>query len=150
MKKQLLTAVAMGAVIVGGVLASGRAFGTAALPEGEAGARAAVELYLKGHATGQAAPFQEAFHEEMKMFFNRDGVLTRKTAAEYIAGVSGRPAPDEAKRKRRLVSLDVTGDVGIAKVELDYPSAFMTDYLTVIKTGDTWKIISKVVYSQKR
>ncbi|MBZ4395113.1 nuclear transport factor 2 family protein [Myxococcus sp. MISCRS1] len=150
MKQHFRSAVAVGAVLVGGVLASGSARGTPASTQDVVGARRAVELYLEGHATGQVAPFREAMHDEMKMFLNRDGVLVRRTAAEYLAGVSGKPADDEAKRKRRLVSLDVTGDVGVAKVELDYPGAFMTDYLTVIKTDGGWKIINKVVHVQKR
>ncbi|NTX01116.1 nuclear transport factor 2 family protein [Myxococcus sp. CA040A] len=150
MKQHLRNAVAVGSVIVGAVLASGSALGTPAPSEDEAGARRAVELYLKGHATGQVAPFREAMHDEMKMFLNRNGALVRKTTAEYLAGVNGKPAADEAKRKRRLVSLDVTGDVGVAKVEFDHPDAFMTDYLTVIKTDGAWKIINKVVHIQKR
>ncbi|WP_408889704.1 nuclear transport factor 2 family protein [Myxococcus faecalis] len=150
MKQHFRSAVAVGAVLVGGVLASGSARGTPASTQDVVGARRAVELYLEGHATGQVAPFREAMHDEMKMFLNRDGVLVRRTAAEYLAGVSGKPADDEAKRKRRLASLDVTGDVGVAKVELDYPGAFMTDYLTVIKTDGGWKIINKVVHVQKR
>ncbi|MCP3099902.1 nuclear transport factor 2 family protein [Myxococcus sp. K15C18031901] len=150
MKTWFRRAVGLGGVTLGGVLAGGLALAAPSTSEDEAGARRAVELYLQGHVTGQVAPFQEAFHDEMKMYLNRDGALVRKTKAEYLEGVNGKPAPDETRRKRRIVQLDVTGDVGVAKVELDYPNAFMTDYLTVIKTGGSWKIIGKVVHIQKR
>jgi len=150
MKRRYRHAMGLGGITLGGVLATGLALAAPAASDDEAGARRAVELYLRGHVTGQVAPFEEAFHDEMRMYLNRDGVLVRKTKAEYLEGVSGKPAPDEARRKRRIVQLDVTGDVGVAKVELDYPSAFMTDYLTVIKTEGGWRIIGKVVHVQKR
>ncbi|MFP2907086.1 nuclear transport factor 2 family protein [Pyxidicoccus sp. 3LFB2] len=150
MKKHIGSAVAVGIVILGGVLAAGTARGN---PPGEtdaAGPREAVELYLRGHATGQVEPFRQAFHPEMRMFFNREGAFTQRTAAEYLAGVSGKAAPDEARRKRRIVSLDVTGDVGVAKVVLDYPEALLTDYLTVMKVDGTWRIVHKVFHREAR
>jgi hypothetical protein len=147
MKSRMGITAAVGMVLLGSVLVTASAAGT---KSEEAGARKAVELYLEGHATGKVEPFRQAFHPEMKMFLNRKGEFIQRTAAEYMAGVKGQPAPDEARRKRRIVSLDVTGDVGVAKVELDYPDAFMTDYLTLLKTGDTWHIINKVVHVQTR
>jgi hypothetical protein len=149
MKTQLGIMVAVGGVILGSVLATGTASGATGGPDA-AGARKAVELYLQGHATGKVEPFREAFHPELKMFFNRDGAFTQRTAAEYLAGVKGSAAPDEARRKRRIVSLDVTGDVGVAKVELDYPEALLTDYLTVMKVDGTWRIVHKVFHRQAR
>lgn len=149
MKLQVGIAWVVGMVVVGGVLAAGTAWGAAGGAD-EAGARKAVELYLRGHATGTVEPFREAFHPEMKMFFNRDGAFMQRTAAEYLAGVSGKAAPDEARRKRRIVSLDVTGDVGVAKVELDYPEALLTDYLTVMKVDGTWRIVNKVFHRKAR
>ncbi|MCP3136290.1 nuclear transport factor 2 family protein [Pyxidicoccus xibeiensis] len=150
MKKHIGSAVAVGVVTVGSLLGAGAATGASASAAEEAGARKAVELYLKGHATGTQEPFREAFHPDMKMLFNRDGVFTQWTAAEYLAKVKGQPAPDEARRKRRIVSLDVTGDVGVAKVVLDYPEALLTDYLTVMKVDGTWRIVNKVFHREAR
>ncbi|NMO22646.1 nuclear transport factor 2 family protein [Pyxidicoccus fallax] len=148
MKQHLGVMFAVGSVVVGSVLAAGAAWGAGGADE--AGARKAVELYLQGHATGKVEHFREAFHPEMKMYFNRDGVFSRRTADEYIGALSGKPAQDEARRKRRIVSLDVTGDVGVAKVELDYPEALLTDYLTVVKVDGTWRIVNKVFHRQAR
>jgi hypothetical protein len=146
MKLEVGSVLALSLALLGGLLISGEARGTPAAAADEAGARKAVELYLQGHATGNPEHFRAAFHTDMKMSFIRDGAFTQRTAAEYIAGVKGKPEPDEAQRKRRIVSLDVTGDVGVAKVELDYPGAFLTDYLTLIKVDGTWKIIHKTFH----
>ena len=109
----------------------------------EDGARAAAEHYLKGHATGDPEEFRKAFHPDAKLFWIKDGALATRTSAEYIAGAKGKPADDEAQRKRRIASVDVTGDTAVVKVELDYPAAFFTDYLSMVKIDGTWKIINK-------
>ena len=64
-------------------------------------------------------------------------------APEYIGGFKGTPPPDEARRVRRVLMTDVTGDVAIAKVELDYPDTRFVDYFTLAKLGGDWKIIHK-------
>jgi hypothetical protein len=151
MRKHLGVALAVGGAVMGGVLAAGTAW--AAGGADEAGARKAVELYLHGHATGKVESFQEAFHPEMKMYFVRDGVFSQRTAAQYLEGVKGGKPPtaeEAARRKRRIVSMDVTGDVGVAKVELEFPDALLTDYLTVVKVDGTWRIVNKVFHRQAR
>jgi Putative lumazine-binding len=105
--------------------------------------RAALDHYLQGHATGQGSHFRLVFHPDAKLFFNRNGALTTRTAEEYISGASGSPAPDEAQRKRRIVSVDVVGDAAQAKIELDYPSAFFTDYFNLLRVDGKWMIVNK-------
>ncbi len=70
--------------------------------------RAALEHYLAGHATGDGAHHKMVFHPDSRLYFNRDGKFSTRTSAEYIAGSPGKPAADEALRKRRIVSVDVT------------------------------------------
>jgi hypothetical protein len=84
-----------------------------------AGVRAALDHYIAGHATGSGAEFREAFHDEAKLFWMRDGKFMQRTDDEYIAGASGKPPADEAQRKRSVEILDITGDVAVAKVVLD-------------------------------
>jgi hypothetical protein len=109
----------------------------------EAGVREAIEHYFRGHATGDGEHFKKAFHLEAKLFWIRDGKLSQRTAADYIAGARGTPAPDEAQRKRRITSLDITGNAAIVKVMLDYPDASITDYMSLLKIEGEWKIINK-------
>ncbi len=105
--------------------------------------RAALEHYLLGHATGDGAHFRQVFHPESKLTFNRAGKYTTRTSEEYISGATGKPAPDEAQRKRRIVSVDVTGDAAIGKVELDYPTTYFIDYFTLLKIDGKWMIMNK-------
>lgn len=112
----------------------------------EAAVRKPLESYLRGHATGDSAHFRAAFHPEAKLFWIRDGKLMQRTSAEYIARASGKPADDEAQRKRRIESLDIAGNSAIAKIVLDYPEVLITDYMSLLKVDGEWKIINKIFY----
>ena len=116
----------------------------------DAGARAPLELYLKGHATGDGEYFRRAFHPDAKIQGNREGKLWSRTREEFAAGAPGRPADDEALRKRRIVSVDVVDDAAFAKIELDYPKVKFTDYMTLLKVDGEWKIMSKVYYGEQK
>jgi hypothetical protein len=89
-------------------------------------------------------------HADMRMSFIRDGKLVHRTAAEYIGGAPGKPAADEAKRQRRIVSIDITGTAAMAKIELDYPDALLTDYMSLLKVDGEWKIVDKIFDRQTK
>jgi Putative lumazine-binding len=116
----------------------------------EAAVRIPLESYLRGHATGDSTAFRRAFWKEAKLYWVRDGQLASRTADEYIGGGSGRPAADESQRKRRIVSVHVTGTAAIAVIELDYPATHFVDYMTLLKIGDEWRIINKSFYALPR
>jgi hypothetical protein len=126
----------------------------AAAAEAQQGADAAVrkplELYIQGHATGNGDFWRQAFHPSARIEGIREGKLLSRTAAEFAAGASGKPAEDEAQRKRRIVSVDVTDDAAFAKIELDYPKVKFTDYFTLLKVDGEWRIMSKVYHGQPK
>jgi hypothetical protein len=116
----------------------------------DAAVRQAIEHYFRGHATGEGQHFQKVFHPEAKLFWVREGKFSQRTSAEYIAGASGKPAPDEAQRKRKIESIDITGNAAIVKVSLDYPSAHLTDYMSMLKLDGEWKIVNKTFVSEPK
>ncbi len=116
----------------------------------EVAARKPLESYLQGHATGDSMHFKAAFHPEAKLFWMRDGKLMQRTSAEYISRASGKPAADEAQRKRHIASLDLTGNSAVAKIVLDYPDALITDYMSLLKVDGEWKIMNKIFYVEPK
>ena len=84
------------------------------------------------------------------MLFVRGGALQMRTFPDYIAGASGKPAADESLRRRRILSVDVTGDAAIGKIELDYPQAKLTDYMSLLKVDGEWKIVGKIFASEAK
>lgn len=110
----------------------------------EAAVRAAIEHYFRAHATGLGEHHRKVFHPESKLFWINDGKFTQRTSEEYIAGSPGKPAPDEAQRKRTVEMIDITGDAAVAKLVLDYPNAKLTDYMSLLKIDGEWKIVNKI------
>lgn len=111
---------------------------------------ATVELYLQGHATGDGALWRRAFHPEAKLFWVKDGQLAQRTAEEFAASASGRPAADEARRARKISSLDIAGDAAMVKVELRYPEVTFIDYLSLLKLDGQWRIVHKIFHRRDR
>ena len=112
----------------------------------EAAVRTTLEHYLQGHATGDGAHMRLAFNPAAHLFWSSADTLATRTAEEYIARMPGKPAADEATgvRKRRIERIDVTGNAASAKIVLDYPDAYIVDYMSLLKTNGEWRIINKI------
>ena len=110
-------------------------------PEKDA-ARVPLENYIKGHATGEGEYMRKAFHTEGNLIFIREGNFMTRSFADYISGFSGKPAPDEANRKRSIETIDVAGNAAVAKIILDYPTTRFVDYMSLLKINGEWKIVN--------
>ena len=116
----------------------------------KAAVRVPLENYIKGHATGDGEYMKKAFHTEGSLIFIRDGKYATRSFADYIAGFTGKPAADEAQRKRSIEAIDVNGNAAVAKIILDYPSARFVDYMTLLKINGEWKIVNKSFYAEPK
>lgn len=56
-----------------------------------------------------------------------------------------KPGP-KSDRKTRVVSIDVTGYVASAILEVEYATFTFVDYMTLMKFGGQWQVVSKVAY----
>ena len=116
----------------------------------EAAVRKALDHYLQGHATGDGAHHRMAFYPQANLYFVQNGALTTLSSEEYASRSPGKPAADEAQRKRRIVSVDISGTAAIAKIELDYPNVRFVDYMSLLKVNGEWKIIAKIFDRQNK
>jgi hypothetical protein len=112
--------------------------------------RVPLENYIKGHETGNGEFMRKAFHTEGNLIFVREGNFTTRSFADYINGSSGKPAADEAKRKRTIESIDIAGNAAVAKIILDYPATRFVDYMSLLKINGEWKIVAKVFYAEPK
>lgn len=134
-------------VMLAGLLASS----SNAMAQSEAAAaRVPLENYIQGHATGNGHFMRKAFHTEAKIMAFRDGKMMNLTAEEFASRFNGKPAADEAQRKRRIESVEITGNAGIGKIVLEYPTVTFTDYMSLLKVDNEWKIVNKVFYAEPK
>lgn len=112
--------------------------------------RVPLENYIKGHATGDGEYMKKAFHTEGNLIFIRDGKYSTRSFTEYIAGFTGKPAADEANRRRAIESVDFAGNAAVARIVLDYPTVKFVDYMTLLKINGEWKIVNKSFYAEPK
>ena len=113
----------------------------------EAAVRAAVNQYLKGHATGSADEMRRAFLPSAHIEGIREGKFVSWTAEEYASRFSGKPAADEASRKRTIDRVDVSGTAAMARATLVHGATTFVDYFVLLKVNGEWKIANKVYSS---
>ena len=116
----------------------------------EQGVRTAIGHYFEGHATGDPAHFRVAFLPTAHIEGNRQGKFTSWTLEEYCTKFDGKPAADEASRKRTIDLIDVSGDSAIARATLDHGAMVFTDYFVLLKVDRTWKIANKVYHGRRK
>ncbi len=114
--------------------------------------RALIEAaYLNGAFNDlDTASMKAGFHPVFKIHGVRDGKLSQYPIDAWISSIEKRKASADFKPEKwdyKFALLDVTGNAGIAKIELFKDGTHVyTDYLSVLKLGDGWKITDKVYY----
>ena len=116
----------------------------------DTGVRAAIGHYFQGHATGDAAHMRKAFLPTAHIEGIRDGQFSSWTVDEYCSRFTGKPAPDEASRKRTIDSVDISGTSAMAKATLAHGPTTFTDYFVLLKVGGEWKIANKVYTAARK
>ena len=115
----------------------------AAPADDEAGARAAINHYLQGHATGDPAHMRLAFLPTAHIEGLRDGKFVSMTLEEYCGRFPGKPADDEATRRRSIDAVDITGNAAMARVTLAHGQTTLRDYFVLLKVDGEWRIANK-------
>lgn len=69
--------------------------------------------------------------------------MITRTGKQFWEGFDGKPAADEAQRKRSYEIVDVAENIAAVRVRLDYPGWDGVDYAVLLKSGGTWRIMSK-------
>ncbi len=93
-------------------------FQISAQPSDDGAVRAVIQQYSKGHATGDPNEMRKAFHPTAHVEGNRDGTFVSWTAEQYATNFSGKPAADEATRKRTIDRVEISGDAATVSATL--------------------------------
>ena len=112
-----------------------------------------VWTYLDGLYEGDATKLASAFHEESHLYSLAEGKLTDLPRPQWLELVANRPSPKsrELKRTDRIVSVDFAGpETALAKVECSIHPRYFTDYLTLLKFAEGWRIVSKTFRTDTR
>ncbi|WP_336514928.1 PQQ-dependent sugar dehydrogenase [Pollutibacter soli] len=101
-----------------------------------------IQLYFDGWATGDTTKVGKAMHHSCRLKNYRDGKFVEYSRSQYLALFKPHPSPKNLTT--RIVSLDITNNMGSAKVELNMERILFTDYFNLMKTAEGWMIADKI------
>ncbi len=108
---------------------------------------AVVTDYLEGMIYGQDERLRSAMHPLCMQAGHYRGNYEFYPRDEFIAALkSEERKPVGTAFPSQIVSLDITGDIAVAKVTDDCFGTSWTDYLTLIKHEGRWQIAMKAFY----
>ena len=122
----------------------------AAAADGDTDAIKAVvkSAYVDGvHAKPSGAAMRTGFHPDFRMFVLKDGAVSAVTLDEWASridkGAAGRTGAAPEIR-HEFTTVDVTGNAAVVRLELHRGGKHtFTDYLSLYRFSDGWKIVSK-------
>lgn len=107
---------------------------------------APLHAYIRGHATGDARHFRDAFLATAHVEGIRDGAFVSWPLDDYCALFTGHPAPDETTRTRRIDSVRVHGTVASASMTLHHGADTFTDIFLLVRGEGGWRIANKAYH----
>lgn len=105
-----------------------------------------MQKFMRAYITADNTLATEVFRSDGVMIgysVARGSNLLMRTGEQFAEGFDGKPAADEAQRKRSYEIVDVAENLAAARVMLDYPGWKGVDYVVLLKTDGKWKIMSK-------
>lgn len=112
------------------------------------------EAYVDGlQNKGDLQKTKDGFHPDFNLLGLKNDELTKLPIDKWIGyaekSKEQNPAPPPADKlvSVEFVNIDITGSAACAKIELyQNEKKIYTDYLSLYKFSDGWKIVSKIYY----
>ena len=111
-----------------------------------------VQYYFDGLYHSDIEKLNKAFHPNAQIIGYFQGTLMFNSLEQFLEFVKATPAPSKSGEKydMRIVSIDMTGNEAVAKVEDLYLGFRFTDYLSLLNIEGTWVIINKTFYHEPK
>ena len=110
-----------------------------------------VQTYFDGLYEGDTAKLARVFHDVAHLFYVTDGTLGDMSREQWFEMVRSRKSAQsqDLKRHDRVVQIDRSSPTtAFAKVQCQIPPRYFTDYLTLVKLADGWRIVSKTFHTE--
>lgn len=104
--------------------------------------------FVDGWAVGDSTQAGKSLHPTWRIKFFRDNKLTDMSRTEYLSGF--KPKERYKELKFNVLSIDITGNIAIAKTEIINEKFIFIDYLSLIKTNDGWVMVEKITFKKDK
>jgi hypothetical protein len=112
-----------------------------------------VGIYLDGLYEGDTGKLAKAFHEVSHLYSMNEGGVSDLPREQWFDFVKGRASAKSKglPRTDRIVSIDLSGpETAFVKLECSIHPRYFTDYLTLLKLNDGWRVVSKTFRTDVR
>jgi hypothetical protein len=101
-----------------------------------------IQFFIDGWSVGDAEKAGKALHENWRIQYFRDNKFTDANRIEYLSHFT--PKEKYKDLQFRILSIDITDNIAMAKTEIINETSIFIDYLSLIKTNEGWFIINKI------
>ena len=111
-----------------------------------------VQYYFDGLYHADIEKLKKAFHQNSQVIGYFQGNFLFETLEQFIEFVRATPAPSRSGEEydMRIVSIDMTGNEAVAKVEDLYLGFRFTNYLSLLNVDGNWLIVNKTFYHEPK
>jgi hypothetical protein len=110
--------------------------------------RDTIQSYFDGLYEGDLEKMRRAFHPCCHLYSSgSEGCVQDESAPDWFQRIQNRPSPASqgAMRKDHIVSIDLNGaGSALVKVQVAAPTGYYSDYLSMLKLREGWRIVAKV------
>lgn len=104
--------------------------------------------YLDGGTNGDSIMFSKAFAPDGQMRYMRNDTLMNVSLKDFMARMKNTGIKQD--RKTKIESVQVFGNAATAKLTIEYSTFYFHDIMSLLKTKDGWKIVSKIFYREDK
>jgi ketosteroid isomerase-like protein len=116
----------------------------------EEGIRKTVQAYFDGVTNHDVAKLDAAFHPEARLSTSNNKGALYNTSYQDWRKFTSEPAGDTTGRNNRIADIKMMGNAAVVTTVLDWPAVRYVDYLSLVKIGDEWKIMSKTWNTERK
>jgi hypothetical protein len=106
---------------------------------------AIMTYYHEGHVKSDPELYNEILHDKWKFFFFDDnGNMMMINKADYLSWHDPKKADSSLKWETEFYYVDVTENIGAAKIRLECQNVCYIDYFNLVKADNKWWIVNKL------
>ncbi len=127
--------------------------GASANADEEAVKETIVTAYIQGiHNERDVEKIRSGFHPDFNMLSYRDNNVNKVNIEQWIGGIESslerNPDPPDVPVHHEFTAVQISGNAAVAQIEVFRGERHLySDFMSLYKFDDGWKIVNKIYYS---
>ena len=110
--------------------------------------KAVLAKYLEGSSKGDSSILKPCFHKDAVLYWDGADTDAHSHAIQWFFDAIDRMGPDDDEHPMSCVNvLSITDGIAVVQVGETWKGMAYTDYMSMIRTPEGWKIASKLFHN---